>query len=86
MKHQTVGVALTILALSGCEPRRHNLRHGDRTKDDAVSKTSDEEREGEQVLDVRSSHEKPKPFFKSSRLPSGLSSEAREIENDLGIR
>jgi hypothetical protein len=86
MKRQTAGLVLMLLTLTGCEPLRHNLRRRDSAKDDAVSRAVDDEHEGEQVLDVRSSHEKPRPFFKSSRLPSGLSSEAREIEGDLGIR
>jgi hypothetical protein len=88
MRPRTLGAALALLllsvpALTGCESLRQGLHDGESVRDDhkgdgGGSKT-------DEVLDVQSSQDKPKPFFKSTRLPGGLSSESRAIERDMGI-
>jgi hypothetical protein len=91
MNRRFFGVALTLacvlLSVAGCETlrTRQHVRHTDydpEVKDAAAEKV---ESEGEKILDVRSDGKKSQPFFRSSRLVGGLSSEAREIEGDMGI-
>ena len=95
MNHRLVRL-MFVLAVSsftttmvGCELFDHGLRHRDR--DPEIKRTnldrdpSEAETESEKMLDVQSDKEKPKPFFRGSRLPSALSDEASEIEGHLGI-
>ncbi|MDR3634603.1 MAG: hypothetical protein P4L84_12430 [Isosphaeraceae bacterium] len=63
------------LCLCGCETLRHG--HTSKSDDDADSDEA-------AVVGVRA--KPPSGFFKGTRLPGGLSSEAREIENDFGIQ
>ena len=91
MNRRFFGVALTLVCcscvtLAGCEWLHQGLRSKS-DRDPAVAHASGEsvESEGDKILDVRSDSKKLKPFFRSSRLSGGLSSEAKEIENDLGI-
>ena len=89
MKPRTAGAALALvfscLTLAGCELLHHNLRENDRDGEvkHASGETADDATD--KVLDVQADPKKGKSFFRPSRLSSGLSSEAREIENDLGI-
>jgi hypothetical protein len=46
----------------------------------------DDADDGDEVSAVRVRSKPPKGFFRGSRLPGALSSEAREIENDFGIQ
>jgi hypothetical protein len=64
-------IVLSVLSfLPGCESLAHDRRP--RSQEDVK-------------LDAEDSSE-TKGFFKSSRIPGAMSSEAREIEQSLGIR
>lgn len=78
MKRRQViaGLFLVSACLCGCE----TLRHEHRPKPIETADDSDDPNLGE----VQS--KPPKGFFKGSRLPGGLSPEAREIENNFGIQ
>jgi hypothetical protein len=80
----TLVYLLTVPPLAGCETLRQSRRARD---DDHFQKaaSADNEPGGDKVLDVQSSLEERKPFFKPSRLSGAMSSEGREIERDLGI-
>ena len=83
-----VSLGCVVPALAGCDCL-HNLRHQDSSSGDPnVKQTSAESSESDstKILDVQSDPAKSKKFFQSSRLPSGLSSESRDIERDLGIQ
>jgi hypothetical protein len=74
---------------TGCETLRSRLRGGDddraRTSDaDDVTKPKAVESDTSKIMAVDSDSSNPKPFFKSDRRSGGWSSEAREIEKDLG--
>lgn len=77
-----------VLSLAGCETLRLRQNHRGPDHDPDVKHAAPErvESEGEKILDVRSDDKKSQPFFRPSRLAGGLSSEAREIEGDMGIR
>lgn len=77
MKRRQVitGLLLVCACFCGCETLRQRHEPKLETSDD-----SDEPNLGEV-------HSKPpKGFFKGSRLPGGLSPEAREIESNFGIQ
>jgi hypothetical protein len=78
-------VACTVLALAGCETLQQRKLTSDHDPELKHASGDAAPTEGDKVLDVQSDVKKSKPFFRSSRLSSGLSSEAREIEGDLGV-
>jgi hypothetical protein len=78
------------MASSGCETLHSWLR----SKHDDAAKQSDKddprkpkavESDTSKIMSVDSDKDNPKPFFKSDRRSGGWSSEAREIEKDLGV-
>ncbi len=91
MNRRYFGVAMALvscgLPLYGCQSLNHGSRGKDRDPDvaPASAETKSIESGGDKVLDVQSDGKEAKPFFRSSRLSSGLSPEAREVENSLGI-
>ena len=70
-------------ALIGCESFHQNTRKRDRDVDRASAESDEPEKD--KVLGVDSDQDKPKGFFKSSRLPGGMSDESRDIEKSLGV-
>jgi hypothetical protein len=76
-KHRILGLGLTLVSagaiLPGCEALHHNLRTASGTDPSRGDEPKEEE------------PSETKGFFKSSRLPGALSSEAREIEQSLGV-
>jgi hypothetical protein len=81
-------LALSALCLvpMGCETQRSLLRHknsGDLKEgsSEATAVRSD----ASKILGVESDAKNPEPFFKNNRRSGGWSSEAREIENNLGV-
>jgi hypothetical protein len=76
----------SYLALAGCDWPHHSLRKNDRDPDVAQASAKSEDAESNKVLDVTAEPSRKKPFFSSSRLPSGLSDEARDIESHMGIQ
>jgi hypothetical protein len=76
-----LGLVLGTFCLSttGCEHHRSLLRPNDEEKVKAV------ESDTSKIPAVDSDPKDPQPFFKNSRLSSGLSPEARDIEKNLGI-
>ena len=82
-------MVLCFVTLTGCETlrsRQQALHPSGHDPDVAHASVENVESESKKILDVQTDGKKTKPFFRSSRLSSGLSDEAREIENDLGIR
>jgi hypothetical protein len=77
-----VSLALTF-PLAGCETLRSWLRPKD--DDDASSKKKDPDTDTSKIPAVDSDSKDPQPFFKNDRRSGGWSSEAREIEKDLGV-
>jgi hypothetical protein len=79
-KHRILGLGLTLVLVlagaivPGCEPLHHNLRPASGTDPSRGDESKAEE------------PNETKGFFKSTRLPGALSSEAREIEQSLGVR
>lgn len=79
-----------IIGSTGCETLHSWLR----PKDDDATKKSDKddptkpksvESDTSKITSPDSDKDNPKPFFKSDRKSGGWSSEAREIEKDLGV-
>ena len=79
-----MGLLVSITFGAGCQSEHGMLRKA-KVAQETESKESPTEVESEssKILDVSS--DKPKPFFKSSRLSGAMSDEGREIERDLGI-
>jgi hypothetical protein len=69
--------ACTLIFASGCETLGKKRQ---------IATGSETETESTKILDVQSDPSKPEPFFRSSRLPGGLSDEAREIERHMNIQ
>jgi hypothetical protein len=90
MNRRLLGVTLTLvlscLSMAGCQWLNHGLRSQDRDPDVTQATAEAVGSDGDKVLDVQDNGKQAKPFFRPSRLSGGLSSEAREIENNLGIR
>ena len=86
------GLVLSMLVLgsSGCDTLHSWLRpkqdDGAKVagKDDPTKPTA-VEFDTNKIMSVDSDKDDPKPFFKSDRRSGGWSSEAREIEKDLGV-
>lgn len=83
-------LAAVVAGTTGCDTLRSWLRPGDddrgRSSDaDDVSKPKWVESDPSKIPAVDSDSSNPKPFFSNSRRWSGLSSEARDIERDLGV-
>ncbi len=83
----------SLVAMStGCEPLHSYLRgkdseDGSARKDDKDdgSKPKEVDSDTSKILSVDSDSKKSQPFFKNNRPSGGWSSEAREIEKDLGV-
>jgi hypothetical protein len=75
----------TLAFVGGCQnlgrPRRNQ---GD--PDVTRAAAAGEEVESNKILDVQSDSSNARPFFRPTRLPGGLSDEAREIESHMNIR
>jgi hypothetical protein len=79
-----------MAGMAGCETLRSRLRPGDedraRVSDAAdVTKPKAVESDTSKIMSVDSDSNNPRPFFKSDRKSGAWSSEAREIEKDLGV-
>jgi hypothetical protein len=83
----------TLVAGSwGCDTTHSFLRHRDHDDEvaskrdkDGPSKPTAVESDTSKIMSVDSDKDNQKPFFKSDRRSGGWSSEAREIEKDLGV-
>ncbi len=74
------------LVSTGCEPHDSWRRRNE--DDDLPRRGSDVkavDSDTSKILGVDSDEKSTKPFFKSDRTSGGWSSEAREIEKDLGV-
>jgi hypothetical protein len=75
--------------LTGCDTTHPWLRkHDDEAKDsdkDDPTKPKAVESDTSKIMGVDADKDNQKPFFKSDRRSGGWSSEAREIEKDLGV-
>jgi hypothetical protein len=86
-------VVSSLLTFStGCDTLHSFLRGKDNDADSAKKDEKDDsskmkavDADTSKILDVDSDSKKPQPFFKSNRTSGGWSSEAREIEKDLGV-
>ena len=83
-------LSAVMAGMTGCETLRSWLRPDDddrgRASDaDDVTKPKAVESDTSKILSVDSDSSNPKPFFKSDRRSGAWSSEAREIEKDLGV-
>ena len=77
--------AMGLVAM-GCEPHRAWLR----PKDDEANRVRSSEAEAvrsdaSKVLGVDSDQNNREPFFKNNRRSGAWSSEAREVERNLGV-
>jgi len=82
-----LGLATTALCLGllGCETHRSLLRpKGEDAKSDS-SGAKKVESDTSKIPSVDSDSKDPQPFFKNNRKSGGWSSEAREIERDMGV-
>jgi hypothetical protein len=88
------GLVLSMLVIGtlGCETLHSWLRSKDEDKEEARKADKDDptkpkavESDTSKIMGVDSDKDSPKPFFKSDRRSGGWSSEAREIEKDLGV-
>jgi hypothetical protein len=88
------GLVVSTLAIGswGCDTQHAFLRPRDR--DGVFANNQDQfdpskpmaiESDASKIMSVDSDKRNPKPFFKSDRKLGGWSSEAREIERDLGV-
>jgi hypothetical protein len=85
--------ATLVIGSMGCETTRSFLHH-DKDDDAASKKDKDGDDDAKpksvssdasKMRSVDSDDKNPQPFFKSNRSSLGWSSEAREIEADLGV-
>jgi hypothetical protein len=88
MARRLQGTALVslglVLPLAGCESHRSWLRPGDHG--DTTTATKDPYSDTSKIPSVDSDSHAFQPFFKNDRRSGGWSSEARDIEKDLGVR
>jgi hypothetical protein len=83
---RTLLLGVSCLVATGCEPHRSWLRSQD--DDEHRVRSSDKtavESDASKMIGVDSDEKKPEPFFKNNRRSGAWSSEAREIERDLGV-
>jgi len=85
-----VMMALTLGVVSGCEELRHALRSSDNDQASMTASTGNKsndtvETEPTKIQAVDADAKHPKAFFQNNRPSGGWSSEAREIEKDLGV-
>jgi hypothetical protein len=83
-------VSAVMAGMTGCETLRSRLRPADddrgRASDsDELTRPKAVESDASKIMGVDSDANNPKPFFKSDRRSGAWSSEAREIEKDLGV-
>ena len=85
--------ATIVIGSMGCDTTRSFLRH-DKDDDAASKKDKDSDDDAKpksvssdtsKIRSVDSDDKNPQPFFKSNRSSLGWSSEARDIERDLGV-
>jgi hypothetical protein len=85
--------ATMLIGSMGCETTRSFLHH-DKDDDVADKKGKDDDdaanpkgvtSDTSKIRSVDSDDKNSRSFFKSDRLPSAMSSQARDIERDLGI-
>jgi hypothetical protein len=80
-----------MAGMTGCETLRSRLWPDDDDKKkrafdaDDVTKPKTVESDTSKILSPDSDSSSPKPFFKTDRRSGAWSSEAREIEKDLGV-
>jgi hypothetical protein len=88
------GLVLSALALGGLGCETHHSFFRPKDFGDAVTAKQDQDdpskptaiqSDASKVMSVDSDSKEQKPFFKSDRRSGGWSSEAREIERDLGV-
>ena len=85
-------MSLAAVSIGGCESLRQAIRS---SSDDRAGKSTETtggaagssavESDPSKILAVDSDAKNPQPFFKNNRTSGGWSSEAREIERDLGV-
>jgi hypothetical protein len=87
---RTLCLGVVMAGVTGCDTLKPWHRNKD--DDDVPSSRSDDpykptsvQTDTSKVLGVNSDSNNQTPFFSNSRRWSGLSSEAREIERDLGV-
>ncbi len=85
-------VALTAVTISGCESLRQAIRSSHEDQGQKNAKSTDAstdptavESDPTKIQAVDSNAKNPQPFFKNNRPSGGWSSEAREIEANLGV-
>ena len=85
---RVLSLGVVTAALTGCD----TLAPWHRQKDDDQAPGGDDptkpgsvRSDTSKISAVDSDSSNPKPFFSNSRRWSGLSSEARDIERDLGV-
>jgi hypothetical protein len=79
-----------MAGMTGCETLKSWHRHNDddgvpSSKSDDPYKPSAVQTDTSKIMGVNSDSNNQTPFFSNSRRWSGLSSESREIERDLGV-
>jgi hypothetical protein len=84
-------LSAVMAGMTGCETLRSRLRPDDDDKRkraydaDDVTKPKAVDSDTSKIMGVDSDSNNPKPFFKSDRRSGAWSSEAREIEKNLGV-
>jgi hypothetical protein len=81
-----------VMGSLGCETTHSFFRRNNGDDDVAQKKDKDDpakpkavESDTSKIMGVNSDEKNPQPFFKSDRRSGGWSSEARDIEKDLGV-
>jgi hypothetical protein len=82
-------VGAVMAGMTGCDTlrpwRRADDDRGRSSDSDDISKPGEVRSDSSKISAVDSDSNNPKPFFSNSRRWSGMSSEARDIERDLGV-
>ena len=83
-------LSAVMAGITGCDTHRSWLRpndddRGKSSDPDDITKPGQIRSDTSKIMGVDSDANDPKPFFSNSRRWSGLSSEARDIERDLGV-
>jgi hypothetical protein len=83
-------LGVVVTGMTGCETLKSWHRNDDddgvpSSKSDDPYKPKAVEMDSSKIMGVNSDSNNQTPFFSNSRRWSGLSSEARDIERDLGV-